>query len=302
MSSSGYPNTIYLYGNCQLKTIATYLKNIPFVIERFPRIEYFYILDPIQKLDKALLAQTSVFIFQHTTARALVGLNETEKEKATSDYITQHILPESCQCISIPSVYSSILFPNCMSTREARVGFPESVPDEVFPNYTFSRRLHKLLLDRKSVSSIVKEMCDENAYLIADLEKNEIQNYENLRKREIENKVTIPLSSFIRSHFRKERLMLTTNHPTRIFFHYVLNEILKLMSLPPSDIALELPDTMIEYGKAPILPSVLKHLQLDTSHISFKEDEIWVFKQRFETYEDYVRYLTNLMHPPTLTE
>lgn len=293
LSKSGI---IYTYGNCQLKSIAMYLKNIPDVKERYPLIEYFYVLNDVAQLDKVKLAQTEIFIYQHTTAKTMQGgKSENERVQATSEYITQHLLPKDCLLISIPSVYSSIYFPNVMTTTEAHAGFPASVPAEVFPNYTVNRRMHGLLLNRVDAKNIADQMCDENAYSKIDLERNEQQNYNNLRKREIDNQVTIPLADYIRANLRKKRLLLTTNHPSCYFFDYLLNEILKLMNQAPSTIALDMEDPMLKLGKAPLLPCVIKHLQLDMTHPSFANQEIWVNNHCCQTMVEYVEYLGTLL-------
>lgn len=292
---SAQSGIIYCYGNCQLKSIAMYLRHIPLVSERYPIIEYFYVLDDVIKLDREKLVKAEVFIYQHTTAKAMVGTCEMAKERATSEYLVEHVLPKNCLSISIPSVYSSILFPNVMTTKEAQTGFPSHVPAEVFPNYTFNRRLHDMLRGHKETKFIVNSMLDPNAYSITELKRNEQQNYDNLRKREIDNKVTIPLAEYIRATFRKKRLLLTTNHPSSLFFDHLLNEVLKRMQLPPSSIALELEDPMVKLGKAPLLPCVIEHLQLDMTHPSYADDEIWACNQSFKTYTAYVDHLKSLL-------
>ncbi len=286
---------IYAYGNCQLKAIAMYLRNIPYVIERYPHIEYFYVLDDVAALNKEKLAQAEVFIYQHTTTKAMHGgKSEKDRIEATSGFITQHLLPKDCLLISIPSVYSSIYFPNVMTTTEAHTGFADQVPHEVFPNYTFNRRLHGMLIDNVDAKSIVQQMCDENIYSKEELIRNEHQNYLNLRKRENDNKVTIPLADFIRLNFRRKRLLLTTNHPSKYFFDHLLNEILKLMHVPLSTIALDMEDSMLKLGTAPLLPCVVKHLQLHIEHPSYASQEIWVNNHRCDTYAAYIDYLIHL--------
>jgi len=293
--SSSLGDVIYCYGNCQLKSIAAYLRAIPEVVERYPTIEYFYVLDDVSRLNREKLARAKVFLYQHTTVRALVGSTEETRLQSTSEYIVDHILPKDCVSISVPSVYSSILFPNAMSTSEAQVGFPDTVSADHFPNYAFSRRLHQMLLDRIEVNEIVSRMCNEDAYSVAELERNEQQNYENLRKREIDNNVTIPLAQYIRDNFRNHRLLHSTNHPTRLFFDYLLNEILKLMKCSPSSIALDMEDPMTTLARLPVLPCVVKHLQLDMSHSSYADTDIWVLGRSFASYKEYVVYLAGLL-------
>lgn len=285
---------IYAYGNCQVKQIALYLQYIPQVVARYPTILYFYVLDDVAKLDRKKLAQAEVFIYQHTSLDALRG-QEDLKPISTSDYITNSLLPKDCLAISIPSVYSSILFPNAMSTNEARQGFPDHVPPEVFPNYAFSRRLHHMLLQKADTHTIKSTMCDENAYSTVELQKNEVQNFENLRARETKNQVTIPLAEFIRSNFRQKRLLLTTNHPTKYLFDHLLNEILQRMQMPPSTIALDMDDQLEKLGKLPILPCVTKAFGLDVSHPSYADQQIWVDNVELPTYHAYVQYLKELL-------
>lgn len=293
MSPSGI---IYTYGNCQLKSIAMYLRKIPAIQQRYPVIEYFYVLDSVTKLDREKLAQAEIFLYQHTTAKAMQGDSEEAKTQATSEYLVEHVLPKDCLLISIPSVYSSIYFPNVMTTTEAHQGFPVAIPAEVFPNYTVNRRLHQMLLDEVETSIIVAKMCDENAYSYTEMRRNEQQNYDNLRKREMDNKITIPLADYIRNNIQKKRLFWSTNHPSNYFFDYLLNEILKRMKFPSSSIALEMEDPMIKLAKAPILPCVINHLQLDMTHPSYLDTEIWVFNRSLQSYTEYVEYMKSLLH------
>lgn len=287
---------IYLYGNCQLKSIAMYLKAIPKIKERFPIIDYFYVLSNTTNLSTDLLQKASVFIYQHTASSALKGNTPEEKEKASSDYIVNHVLPKDCIIISVPSVYSSILFPNSMTTTEAQVGFVKDIAPEFFPNYTFNRKLHLLMTERKkSISEIADIMTDPECYTKAELERNEQSNYDNLKKREIDNNVTIPLSDFIRSNFRQMRLLHTTNHPTPELFHYLLNQVLAILGEDSSNVCFELADPMIKTGRAPILPCVTKYLALDTSHPSYKDTSIWCCNRLLDTYEHYVKYFSFLL-------
>ncbi len=285
---------IYTYGNCQIKQIATYLRLLPDVNTRYPIIEYFYVLDDVAKLDESKLSKAEVFIYQHTSIEALRGTDDL-KARSNSDFIVKTVLPKDCLVISIPSVYSSILFPNAMSTGEARIGFQEHVPPEIFPNYAFSRRLHHLLSVHTNPSVIVEQMCAENAYSSTELQKNEAQNYQNLRTREEKNQVDIPLAEYIRQHFRHKRLLLTTNHPTKYLFDYLLNEVLWRMRLPRSTIALDMEDGMLRLGRSPILPCVIKEFALDMTHPSYADQEIWVDNLMFPSYDAYVRYLATLV-------
>lgn len=205
---------------------------------------------------------------------------------------------KGCVCISFPSIYFAAYFPNAISSADARQEFDERLPVEAFPNWTLSRKFMNIV-DRivKRQSTMTKEM--ETFLSLTYLTANELdawalRTFVSLRKREEENNVTIPLSDWFQENWKRKRLMHITNHPTKIVFHHLINEIIPILQhsnfIPPamlSTIAVTQPDTMEKCGAVPILPCVRHHFQLTDESFG---STIWVHGRKFGDWEEYIHH------------
>lgn len=131
----------------------------------------------------------------------------------------------------------------------------------------------------------------ENHDLISesDIQKNFEDSCSRLQREKM-NCVDIMVSQYLINNFRQIQLMNTLNHPTIHVFHYLINEINKLLKLPETYYVLDpkyisIPD---ESYKIPIFPPVIKYFNLDDT--KFNNPPFYVSNNRFQTSRDFYLY------------
>ena len=249
--------------NCFGKVLKEYLLEIPAFSEQY-EIHTYYMMDCVSKIDLDKVSVCDLFLYQHVGENALKFVNNPlnlDVKSYTPISLIRDVLPSDCIKISIPSPYFSGYFVNGTNEHAIKtlIDLPSSLRD-YFPNYCFNADLLNMLIKRESLEYMLTFLSDPELYSKERVLSNLTNTVKNLRLREVENAIDIPMSDFIEENYQKKRLFHTTNHPTKHMFQYVINKILPIIGM---DLCIELSvDKMTKVGRVPILPCVSKHLRL----------------------------------------
>ena len=217
-----------------------------------------------------------MFIFQHCRLEAL----NTDNEEYCPQVIAEKLLNRyDCIKISVPSIYFNVDF----------IGSLSSSPDKInFPNYSFNAEIYYMLKSKKPIDDIINYYHSVK-YTTEEIERHFECALHNLTSREQKNQVTISLSGFLKENFRKTRLMHTTNHPNKHVFHYLVNEIYRLIDIPYDHSILFRQDKMVKFGHMFILPCMKRYFKQYG-----REDDDFVLSEGgkfFTNFNEYIYYL-----------
>lgn len=251
---------VLVYGNCQCKVISSYLSEQPFFKNSL--VKYFFVTHPVEMLDLEFVRKVDIFIYQHVKQSSLISqYPKTTLFNYTPEGLIATMKP-SVKFISIPSIYFSGLYPNSYSIDEMRPRLPKTTKIDWYANHTFNKKVFDALEKNETTETVANILLDPELYNSQTIENNVVQSLSNLRWREKENKVDIPVSDFLEQNYRLKQLSWTTNHPTKFVFNYIIQEILTLLDLPPDETLLERPDKL-DQDIYPIFSCVRKYLCLD---------------------------------------
>ena len=251
---------VLVYGNCQCKVISSYLSEQPFFKNSL--VKYFFVTHPVEMLDLEFVRKVDIFIYQHVKQSSLISqYPKTSLFHYTPEGLITAMKP-SVKFISIPSIYFSALYPNSYSVDEMRPRLPKTTKIDWFFNHTFNKKVFDALEKNEPTETIANILLDSELYTSQFIEKNVVQSLSNLRWREKENKVDIPISDFLEKNYKLKQLSWTTNHPTKFVFNYIIQQILIILDLPPDHTLLERPDKL-DQDIYPIFSCVRKYLCLD---------------------------------------
>jgi hypothetical protein len=227
-----------------------------------------------------------LFIYQHCGVSAQNPSTtcpiELDPSQYTPEYLIKHILPASCVIISLPSIYFSCYFIDPIGT---------SPNDYAFPRHTFNKKIFNAIVEDEdaTVQRVADMYNDPHLYSPEQIERHIQQSFSGLESREIENKITIPITPFLRNEYRNGRLMHTTNHPCPQIYNFLINEILKSLNLPEDTTILQ-NDKMRKWGHSYILECVRRHL--GGVFVDDKEKYIYTGDSKyFKDFKEYVSWL-----------
>ena len=97
--------------------------------------------------------------------------------------------------------------------------------------------------------------------------------------------IDIPSVPWLREHLTRKQLCVTVNHPTRDYFVWLADSILRLLGIQGASCA---QNTLLPFSRhihVPIYPSVIKHLGLDFITPTHR----YTFYNESCTFEQYIR-------------
>ncbi len=230
---------IYLLGNCQMKVLGEYLRDIPGIDQE---IKIWYVEDKLSELDLTSLRKSTV-LYQNISSEAIQKHHGLNLESARN-WSTEGL---GIRGISFPSIYHSGYFPDFYLD-----------PKYSIPGYNTSRQILERVKKGLTREEIYLEMTDPELYTKEQIEQHWNRCNESLRNRQ---QVDIPVVDYLTDH-RSTRLMHTVNHPTREFFSWLVDLITEKLHLPSGLDVRNRPDKMIKYGRLPIFPSICSHLNM----------------------------------------
>ena len=288
----------YVYMNCMGKVLAEYLRAIPEFVAvyggeqergdeaREGGIDVFYMGDCVSTVNVARLRDADLFLFQHMTAKALSNRDAPHLDVA--DFCTESVLARmlkpSCRAISVPSPYFSGYFPDSLSPADLLRLVPDNSSSSLlsracFPDYSFYRGLFDgataltastASTDNVETLQLVARLSDPGLLPASRVRENAAWSLAQLRAREVQNGVDVPLSDYIERNWRRVRLFHTTNHPTPALFRHVVTRQAELlgpdvvgMTMVETAASMDLKDMMEKSGRPPILPTVAAALGND---------------------------------------
>lgn len=256
---------IYLIGNCQMKVLAEYLRELPGMTEE---VHNWYIEDPLSLLDLRLVRKSTV-IYQNISAEAIRKHHDLSLEEA-ANWSTTGL---GITGIKFPSIYHSGYFPDFI--QDSRI---QSIPGYSVPLQIVNRLKYGLFPDE-----IYTEMMDNNLYSAEYIREHWAACSTELRNR---NSVDIQLVDYMDQEY-STRLMHTVNHPTKYLFNLITNLVAEKLKLPADQTILSRKDKMVKHGKLPIFPSIANALNMEL-------DPIVVFKMKEMSVQDYLNRILDI--------
>ncbi len=149
------------------------------------------------------------------------------------NYIKSIIKP-NCKCILIPHyTFSGYYYPlNILDDNNIN----ENIPKTQLQNY-----IETILFDKQE--QIVEHLNNELEHIKILDKDSDIECYD-----------------FIKNNYKKNLLFYSRSYPTSILFHYIAQEILKLLNI--KDIIKHIPTSYSIHSQQPIYPNVKKYLNL----------------------------------------
>lgn len=201
-----------VFGNCQAPIIAEFLETSPKFKSMFEKIGLLAVheISPQQMEDfKKNLSTLSLFIYQ----------NVKRVNFDTNSILA--ILPKECIKISIPSLFFNAYNPEVTYIRESQASI----------NYHDRLQL-KLIGDYDSFEKVLLDSTD--FYPKAFSERCLELSIAELQRRETEQGIHVPMSDYIASGFRDERLFHVLNHPSQELLRVLCMRILKYLGFAPN--------------------------------------------------------------------
>ena len=278
-----------------MKTIYEYLIQCTEFTDKY-EVKMFYIMHSFDYLGSISewLNNVDFFIYQHTSVAGVKG---------NAAYTTDNLIKKYTfkKCISIASLYFSGYFPEPIKssipyfqTNATEFNGIIRTFEEIIPNYSMCLKIFALLRMGLSSQEIIDTVnkCDFMQSVVTEWNLYNCLN--ELNKREIENKVDIPVHNYIRHNFTQVRLFHTTNHPTKYMFAYILQYLCPLLDIPIID-AISQQDKMENVTRMFILECVLKHYQIDKTHPSFSFNDCVILGKKM-TSSEYLIFLNQIMN------
>jgi len=238
---------LVILANCQGVALAKTL----FENSEFSSTYSWVRIKPIQALtDKdvaevvAKVEQADLFIYQPVSA------TPTRPDALSSAFLLKKVNPKALS-LSIPSIYFDGYFPH-LKTLKGRVSVLNLVHD-----YVVAYACVLGLSVEKTLELIQKEDFYPQKLSLALANKSLTE----LKKREEESAIDMPLSGFIEKNYQQVKLFNQFNHPKRIVFKYLAEGILDRCGIS-SPLISDVGDAHLDAIESPIYRSTYKHLNL----------------------------------------
>ena len=202
-----------------------------------------------------------------------------------TDLILQ-LLPERCIRISIPSLFFNAYNPEVTYIRESH------------SNIVYHDRLQlKLINCFEKFHAVLIE--SQDYYPKEFSEKCLELSLSELKRREVDQKIDIPISDYIEARFRDERLFHVLNHPSRNLLKVLSGRILKYLGIDER-IDINLTNYNLDQWQFPIYKSHFLNLNL-----KFDNPAHYVWNGELSSPKDFfnrqIKYYSTLL-PATLAE
>lgn len=239
------------YGNCQIDAICDQLN----ASEEFTRLYEYVPIKPVHLLVKDDLkniekdfSQIDLLIYQE------VGSNF----KNGPDFASNHVLTflkKNSQKICIPSLFFNAYFPD----------FHEIITNDQGPLITpLMGAYHDLNIALAYVygfksGDFVKMYNNKNFYDKKYCQKLLDNAIFSLEEREINNRVDVRISDFIRKNYQKQKLFNSQNHPKPVLLQYVIDNMILKLGL---NFQIHVKETKLDILESPVHPSIYQNLNL----------------------------------------
>ncbi len=264
-----------IYGNCQHTHLEQFMEHSDFSkYFELIKVKDVYARDKTF-LDDATLTSLDCFIYQHISS-------EFDPFFCT-DTICSKLRPD-CIRIAIPNFWLSAYFPQHTKHSVIRPNKKYSIaPSGIFPYG--DANINALLAAGLREDNIVKILADPDFYDPETIITNAEKTLSALESREKTFSIDIPSVPWLREHLARKQLCVTVNHPTRDYFVWLADSILRLLEIQGASCA---QNTLLPFARhihVPIYPSVIKHLGLDFITPAHR----YTFYNESCTFEQYIR-------------
>ena len=265
-----------IYGNSQHTQLELFLEQSAFSkYFELVKVKDVFVRDKTF-LDDKTLNSLDCFIYQHISA-------EFDPFFCT-DTICSKLRPD-CIRIAIPNFWLSAYFPQHIYHPVVRPNKKYSIsPSGIFPYG--DANINALLIAGIKEDNIIKILLDPDYYDKNIIYTNMEKNFSALESREKQFSIDIPSVPWLREHLTRKQLCVTVNHPTRDYFVWLADSILRLLGIQGASCA---QNTLLPFSRhihVPIYPSVIKHLGLD---FITTPTHRYTFYNESCTFEQYIR-------------
>ena len=270
---------IMLYGNCQHSHLEDMLSEIKPDAVNIIKTKDVYCKDKFN-LDAETLKKVDIFIYQY--------IHDDTFHEFSSNSIVKQLKNEAIK-LCIPNFwFSGLHIQNCKNHIYRPNKTYSISPSGIFP-YGDNFIIQQLL---KNVSVIeLKEKLYSKDFLsfsniFLNLQKN-IQNHENRNK---EQGIDININDFIINNLSDKNICYSVNHPTKLYFQWLLDEIENTLKLgfKSSNICKHDPFSR-GHIHVPIYPTVIEALHLNYLSVDPYKKQ-YVFYNQLYSLDDYVNY------------
>lgn len=270
---------IYLFGNCNIETIATILRDIKFLRNKYEIVPlkqcFMCTADDAEEI-YSKVSEADIFITQITVSEHYKNLGLDTKT------ITS-FLPKNAKLIKIPVPYFTGYFPEQFYLHDKNgitVAKCEGLPHPYHNKIIFWGYCNKLS-PTETLKIINSDKTFKNLHQIIAKDINE------LKTRETE--LDIKISQLIKKTYKRKRLFWTINHPTNFILKYISFEIVKILignKFYSKILQLTCPryQEFLDCITTPIMPSVKQALQLRFKTTEKMTEEI--IKQYYSYYDN----------------
>lgn len=221
-------------------------------------------LDDFQKQ----LKNIKVFIYQNVN-----------RENFNTKEILER-LPADCIKLSIPSLFFNAYNPEVTYIRESRekIVYHDRLQLKLINNYSLFEQV--LLNDQ----NFYPKSFSQNCYALSI---NELKN------RELNQNISVPISDYIEEKYREERLFHVLNHPSQSLIKVLSERILHRIGLP-AKVDSSIPSYYLDKWQFPIYKSHFDNLELkfENSGFYFWDGIVNSPKVFFEKQRDYYSKLS----------
>lgn len=266
---------ICISGNCVTEAIPHFLKTN----EEFNFLYEIEILKPVFQLTKddldvvkKKIAECDIFLTQPICGQKYINMGiDTETIKK--------ILKPEAKLILMPVPYFIGYFPEQFYLHDrtgALVGVCEGLPTPYHNKIIFAGYINcksvKETLKLLYAPQTIKNICQHVADSLVELQHRE----ENL---------SFGISDFVKKNYLQKRLFWTINHPTNTLIQYISSEILKVLKIQSN--VTEISQEFLAGYITPILPSVVKELNLQLESFSKFNEAVYTLDFVQKTYHYY---------------
>lgn len=271
---------VLIYGNCQHTHLERMLSLTPEFTKfyNFVKVKDVYCRDKTN-LDDETLSKVDLFLYQH--------VSENFDPYFCTDSIIAR-LKTGCEKICIPNFWFSGYFPQQTKNPIYRENKKYSIaPSGIFPYGD------RFIIESLKRFDNKKEIFD---YLCSDfltkeeIERNIKESIRELKRREMEFQVDIPSSQYIEECFSRSQLCYTVNHPTREYFLWLIEHILKKIQISTSSVEkINYSPFTENHIHIPIYPVVARHLDLKFVNSNANAKQYLFYRNKY-SFSDYVEY------------
>lgn len=278
---------IILYGNCQADALRIVLRQqIP--EKDMTCIQNYHMIAKKSPVDKEVLRNTDVFIYQPIHSKH--GKYSTD---VTVDENMLSHLPDHCLKISFPYIYNSGLWPliaprGCDWFEKDFCDTKSNNLDDAHPKNWINMNV---ITDLKKSGATLDDVLDlyKNKKIDWKFESRFQGNIDEMLRRE--QTCDLSVGEFIKTNIKKQKVMVTHNHPTAVVFKHMADQVLNKLNIDNEvnldEVRYPRPKSVIPRNLAPADDQWL-HTSYEQDHFKFEYDADCTHDDHYIPHINYI--------------